>query len=199
METSKQIIQLLDELAQVLLDLQVQVPFHLLIAGGAFMLIRRKRQFTEDIDFALVEAPAQFKGVVPLTFKRAEVSKRTVPYGKEFRQAVEIIARRHEDFLPEDWLNDEAAVYYYDDAPQAEATFWRSFKGVVYVYLPTMEYMFATKIAASRAKDVDDIKTLIKVLKVKNKTQAKAIIDRFLLPEAQAFWEVDNKLDLLFP
>jgi hypothetical protein len=57
MNTGKQIIQYLEELANVLIDLQVTVPFFILIAGGAYMLLRNKRQFTEDIDFAIVEQP----------------------------------------------------------------------------------------------------------------------------------------------
>ena len=108
------------------------------------------------------------------------------------------IAERHPG-LAKDWLNDEAAEYYYDDAPQPDVTFWRSFGEVLYVYLPTPEYMFATKIAAYRPKDENDIKALIKDLNMKNRTQAKAIIDRFLLPQAQEFWEVEENLDTLFP
>ena len=202
MDNSKQIIQYLEELAKALLDLQVTSPFHILIAGGAYMLLHKKRRFTLDIDFALIESPrrARPKKVFRTTIQRIEISRRTstVPFATEFKQAVRIVAQRHTDLL-DDWLNDEAAVYFYDDAPHVEVTFWRSFEDIVYIYLPTMEYMLATKIAAYRPKDADDIQLLIRDLKIRTWEQAKAIVDKFLLPDAQEFWEVEEKLDILFP
>jgi hypothetical protein len=203
MDSGKQITQYLEELAKVLIDLHVPIPFHILIAGGAYMLLQKKRRSTEDIDFAIIEEPQTRtppNKVVRIVVKKAEVfSKRsTVPYSTEFRQAVEIVARKYTN-LPDDWCNDEAAVYYYDDAPHAEGTFWRSFGNIVYVYLPTMEYMLATKIAAYRPKDANDIQRLIQELKIHTREQAKAIVDKFLLSDAQEFWEVDEKLEVLFP
>ncbi len=108
-----------------------------------------------------------------------------------------MVAQKHKN-LPDDWLNDEAAVYFYDDAPHAEGVFWRSFGNILSVYLPTMEYMLATKIAAYRPKDMGDIKILIRELNIQTPEQAMAIIDAFLLPEAQEFWEVEKKLKRLF-
>jgi hypothetical protein len=113
------------------------------------------------------------------------------------KQAVLIIAQRHPG-LARDWFNDEAAEYYYDDAPRPDVTFWRSFGNVLSVYLPTLEYIFATKIAAYRPKDENDITILMRDLQIRNRTQAKVIIDRFLLPEAQEFWQVEDNLDTLF-
>ncbi|MGH2509248.1 MAG: hypothetical protein ACRDHZ_17850, partial [Ktedonobacteraceae bacterium] len=177
MNNGEQITQYLEELAQELLALHVAIPFHLLIAGGAYMLLQDQRPSTEDIDFALVEIP-QTKvlqdTIMDITFKRAEVVSRkttSIPYSAEFKQAVEIVARRQH--LPDDWLNDEAAVYYYDDAPHAEGLFWRAFGNLLYVYLPTMEYMLATKIAAYRPKDAKDIQLLIRALDLHTREQAK--------------------------
>ncbi len=203
MKNSQQITQYLEEVAHVLIDLHVQTPFHMLIAGGAYMILHKKRKFTEDIDFAIVEQPQRppkNNKVFRVTLTTTEVfrSRSTIPFSAEFKQAVLTIAERHPG-LAKDWLNDEAAEYYYDDAPQPDVTFWRSFGEMLYVYLPTPEYMFATKIAAYRPKDENDIKALIKDLNIKNRTQAKAIIDRFLLPQAQGFWEVEENLDTLFP
>jgi hypothetical protein len=103
--------------------------------------------------------------------KKVEVAsaRTTVPYSAEFKRAVEIVARRHKN-LPNDWLNDEAAIYYYDDAPYAEVTFWHSFANILYVYLPTMEYVLATKIAAFRPKDATDIQLLIRELRAYSET-----------------------------
>lgn len=203
MENSQQIIKYLEEVASVLLDLRVPVPFHLLIAGGAYMLLLQKRQSTEDIDFAVIESPRSRhtqNSVFRVQVKKAEISgnSSTVPYATEFKQAVETVAHKYKN-LPEDWLNDEAAVYYYDDAPHAEVTFWRSFGNILHVYLPTMEYMLATKIAAYRPKDRNDIRVLIGELNIRTRDQAQAIADAFLLPDAQEFWEVKKKLKRLFP
>jgi len=62
-----------------------------------------------------------------------------------------------------------------------------------------MEYILATKIAAYRPKDADDIQLLIRDLNIRTREQVKAIVDKFLLPDAQEFWEVEEKLDILFP
>lgn len=62
-----------------------------------------------------------------------------------------------------------------------------------------MEYILATKIAAYRPKDADDIQLLISDLHIQTREQAKAIVDKFLLPDAQEFWEVEEKLEILFP
>ncbi len=201
MDNGKQVTLYLEELAHVLTELHVLTPFHILISGGAYMLLQNKRRSTEDIDFAIVEHPEGTPGneTFLTTVKNIEVCRNTVPYSKEFKQAVEMIAQKYPEKLPEDWINDEAAVYYYDDAPQAEVRFWRSFEDILYVYLPTMEYVLATKIAAYRLKDASDIQLLIRELKVETREQAREIVDKFLLPDAQEFWEVDDKLEMLFP
>lgn len=202
MDNGKQIMQYFEELANVLAELHVTARFHILVAGGAYMLLQNKRRSTEDIDFALIESPDEqtklhepFRTMV----QRTEVSRRTssVPFAADFKQAVAIVGQRHR--LPPDWLNDEAAVYYYDDAPHAEVVFWRSFGETLWIYLPTMQYMLATKLAAYRPKDANDIQMLIQDLNVQTREQAQAIVDKFLLPDAQTFWELDEKLDILFP
>ena len=203
MDNGQQVTQYLEELAQTLLHLQITTPFHILIAGGAYMLLQGKRKSTEDIDFAIVEHPPTMtpaSQAFRIMVKKVEVAsaRTTVPYSAEFKRAVAMVARRYKN-LPNDWLNDEAAIYYYDDAPYAEVTFWRSFANILYVYLPTMEYVLATKIAAFRPKDATDIQLLIQELNIHTQEQAKAIVDKFLLPEAQEFWEVAEKLEILFP
>lgn len=167
------------------------------------MLLNKKRKFTEDIDFAIVEQPhlrPKKKQVFQVTVTPTEVfrTRSAVPFAAELKQAVLIIAQRHPG-LAKDWLNDEAAEYYYDDAPQPDVTFWRSFRDILYIYLPTPAYMFATKLAAYRPKDAQDIQILMQDLHIHTRAQAQAIIDRFLLPEAQEFWQVDENLEALFP
>ncbi len=96
-------------------------------------------------------------------------------------------------------MNDEAAIYYYDDAPSAEVQFWRSFGNILYVYLPTMSYMFATKIAAYRAKDRRDIQVLMRELHIQTREQAQSVVDVFLSADTQEFYEIADRLDELFP
>ncbi len=202
MDTGEQVIAYLEEVATVLCDLHVDVPFHMLIMGGAYMLLQKQRRSTKDIDFALiVPPPSKVESNKPFHTRvlQTELSRRagSVPFTTEFKQAVEIIARRHR--LPPDWLNDEAATYYYDDAPDAEMLFWRSFDNILYVYLPTSEYIFATKIMAYRPKDAKDIQRLTQILNIHTQRQAQTIVDKFLLADAQEFWEVEKKLQELFP
>jgi hypothetical protein len=205
MDDDKQIAEYLDEVARVLVDLHVPYTFrfHILITGGAYMILHKKRKFTEDIDFALIQSP-QFTPTnnqiftVQVTAADISSARSPIPFSAEFKQAVYTVAARHRG-LATDWLNDEAAEYYYDDAPQPDVQFWRSFHDILFVYLPTLEYIFATKIAAYRPKDETDIKILMRDLSITSREQAQAIIDRYLLPQAQEFWEVKDNLDSLFP
>lgn len=201
MNSDREIIGYLEDVAQVLQSLGVGSPFHLLVSGGAYMLLQQVRRSTQDIDFALIAGPVarvEPNSVLQVTVQRAEISKRSsrVPDAQKFRQAIEIVA--HQTGLDSDWMNDESAVYLYDDAPQAEAIFWRSFAGVLYIYLPTREYVFALKMAAFRAKDQEDIKVLVSDLGLQTRAEAQAILDKFLLPEAQKFWQVGKKLKRVF-
>jgi hypothetical protein len=201
MDSDQDVIHYLEVLAQTLRSLGVHSQFHLLISGGAYMLLQQVRRSTEDIDFALIDVPRvrlQPQHVFPVTIQRAELSKRSsrVPYAAQFRQAVAIVAQQAG--LDADFVNDESAVYLYDDAPQAEAVFWRSFEDVLFLYLPTREYVFALKVAAFRAKDQDDIRVLTRDLDLRTRADAQTILDRFLLPEAQKFWQVSKTLKRLF-
>ena len=199
MNNRKQILHYLEEMAHALRELHVTIPFHILVAGGAYMMLQHNRKSTQDIDFALLEYP----GVIPTQpfraeLQRTEIAKHTVPYAAEFQEAVKRVAQRHKR-LPSDWLNDEAAIYYYDDAPSAEVQFWRSFETLLYVYLPTMPYMLATKLAAYRTKDRNDIQVLLRELQIQRREQAQQIVDMFLPPDTQEFYEIAERLDELFP
>src|SRR5690348_13469214 len=98
------------------------------------MRLHQVRRSTQDMDFALIAGPSlpepgkEFQVVV----QRAEISKISsrVPDASKFRQAILIVAQQAG--LDADWMNDESAVYLYDDAPQASVYFWRSF-GVLHI------------------------------------------------------------------
>lgn len=200
MDNPQQIEQYLEALAVELGALGVVAQYHFVVTGGAYLILQRERNYTEDIDFALIvgashPTPGQ---VIQTTVQRMVVAslRSTVPYAAAFRQAVTTVAVTYH--LPPDWMNDEAAEYYYDDAPSIDVLFWRSFGGSLFVYLPTPEYVFATKIMANRPKDQDDIRLLIHKLQLRRRAQAQAIVDRFVLPEGQQFYEVAKTLKRLF-
>ena len=46
------------------------------------------------------------------------------------------------------------------------------------VFVPTLDYLLAMKIRASREKDAEDIKNLIRELNIKNLKELKGILDR---------------------
>ena len=148
MDSPQQIEQYLESLAFELGTLGVATQYHLVITGGAYLILQRERNYTEDIDFALIVGISQpLPGqMVQTTVQRMVVAslQSTVPHVAEFRQAVVNVAVAYR--LPPDWMNDEAAEYYYDDAPSLDVLFWRSFGTTLFVYLSTSEYVFATKL-----------------------------------------------------
>lgn len=198
MDTDQEVATYLEALALELKRLEVNAQYHILISGGAWMLLQRHRRATEDIDFALLatvpSSPRRDQLIRVSIQRRGEIAgrgSRTV-----FSQAAATVAQAYG--LDDDWINDESAVYLYDDAPEVDVSFWRDFQQILYIYLPSAEYVFALKIASYRRKDQPDIKTLIEELGIGNREQARAIIDKYLLPEAQIFWEVPKKLKRIF-
>src|SRR5271165_4451222 len=190
MNTDQEIADYLEALAQELLRRGERGQYHLLITGGAWMLLKQQRRSTEDIDFAqLATIPRKPKAgqLMRVTVqRRGEIAHRgskTV-----FSQAVKAVAAVFG--LEDDWINDESASYLYDDAPKADVSFWCDFGRVLYIYLPNAEYVFALKIASYRRKDQPDVKVLIHQLGIGSREEAQAIIDKYLLPEAQTFWEI---------
>ena len=200
MNSAKQVIVYLEDLARELIQLGIRVEYHFLFVGGAYMLLQNNRRSTEDIDFALIASqrrPRPNKAFRTTVQHGSIASRRSaVPGAAIFKQAAATVAARYN--LPVDWMNDEVAGYLYEDAPNVEVVFWRSFQNVLFVYLPTREYIFATKVAAYRRKDAKDIQVLIRELNIRTREEAQAIIDAVLLPEAQQFYEIPKKLKRLF-
>ena len=197
MDKVDDILAYLAALADELRRLGAKQQYHILVSGGAFMLLSGNRRFTDDIDFAIV-APERrpklgriFRTTVQRKNELATRGSRGV-----FAQAVESVAASYG--LTDDWMNDESAVYLYDDAPGADIYLWQSWAGVLFVYLPIAEYVFALKVTAYRRKDQADCKILAANLGISTPEQAQAVLDRYILPDAQAFWEVKKKLKQLF-
>lgn len=197
MNQAKQVIAYLDALGRELAAQRVASKFHILVTGGAWMLLQQQRRTTHDIDFALVIPPGKPKvnQVVSLTIQRGgEIATRSS--NTVFSQAVEAVAEI--EGLTEDWLNDESAEYLYDSAPGADAYLWRVFSDLLYVYLPTAEYMFTLKLIANRRKDKADIRVIVAQLGISTVAEGQAIMDRFLTQDEQHFWEVAKRLKNLF-
>lgn len=198
MDRAEEIQAYLEALASELARLGARQQYHILVSGGAWMLISGNRRATDDIDFAVVapeRRPRPGKVFRTTVQRRGEVATR----GSRgvFAHAVASVAGAYG--LPEDWLNDESAVYLYDDAPGADIYLWQAWpKAGLYVYLPTAEYVFALKVTAYRRKDVNDCRVLAATLGISTPEQAQAVVDRYILPDAQAFWEVKKKLKRLF-
>ncbi|HEU5381906.1 MAG TPA: hypothetical protein VFV38_41330 [Ktedonobacteraceae bacterium] len=197
MDSAREIVAYLEALARELVARGVRDHYHILVTGGAWMLLAGQRRSTEDVDFALIVPPSRAR--------RDKVMGISVQHGGEiatrasssvFAQAIESVAALYG--LPIDWLNDECASYLYTDAPSASGYLWQSFSGVLHVYLPTAEYVFVLKVFAYRRKDRADVQALLQVLDIRTQAQAQAVIDKFLSPEAQMFWEVPKKLKRLF-
>ncbi|MEO7018909.1 MAG: DUF6036 family nucleotidyltransferase [Ktedonobacteraceae bacterium] len=117
----------------------------ILLVGGAMMiLVVGNRHATRDID---------------ASFEREALA---------IRAAVTQIAYR--EGLPLDWLNDGAKGFLYTTPP---VTLWQSLPGLD-IYLPSLEYLLAMKIAAGRLRDIADARALIQHLGI---TQAQVVLD----------------------
>lgn len=197
MDNVKQIVAYLEALARRLTDQGGRVQYHMLVTGGAWMLLQEQRRSTKDIDFALIVPPrkARPNRVISIVVQRGgEIATRAS--NTMFSQAVEAVAVDYG--LPLDWLNDECAGYLYDSAPGADAYLWRSFANLLFVYLPTDEYVFTLKLLAYRRQDRVDLQMLLQRLRIRTPEEAQAVLDRFVPESEQAFWEVAKKIKRLF-
>lgn len=130
------------------------VTGEILIVGGAYMLlILANREATRDIDAYFAKEPEAIRAAA------AEVAK--------------------ERGLPGDWLND-AVKGFMRQRPRS-TDLWASYPGLR-IYVPDPEYIFAMKAEAVRigSSDIDDLKALIRTLKLKTVDQALAIVERYV-------------------
>lgn len=130
------------------------VTGEILIVGGAYMLlVLASREATRDID----------------------------AYFEKDREAIRAAAAEvaKERGLPADWLND--AVKGFIHRRPARTDLWASYPGLN-IYTPDPEYVFAMKAEAARVgtSDIDDLKALIKKLKLKTLAQALAVVERYV-------------------
>ena len=131
---------------------QNRVGSILLVGGAVMILVVGNRNSTRDID-------AAFEQEAPA-----------------IRTAVEHIAYR--EGLPLDWLNDGAKGFLYTNPP---VTLWKNFPGLD-VYLPSLEYLLAMKIAAGRIRDIADARALVQHLGLTQPQDALDILKQFIPP-----------------
>lgn len=126
----------------------------ILLLGGAVMVIEvGNRESTQDIDtFFLSDTAAIFRA-------SAEVAKR--------------------ENLPDGWLNSAAAGFTYNFKKPPTTHLWKKFPGLQ-VHLPSLEYMFVTKIMASRAKDRADIMVLAQRLRLSRRKRVLNLVTQYV-------------------
>lgn len=136
-------------------ELQAQgVTLDLLLLGGAAMLIEvGNRESTQDVDTYFVS------NTTALLKASAKVAQ-------------------HEQ-LPDGWLNTAAAGFTYNFIKKPNMVLWRAFPGLQ-VYLPSLEYLFVTKVMAGREKDDLDIKALAVALRLSTGKDAIDLVRHYV-------------------
>lgn len=130
------------------------LTLELLLLGGAVMVIEvGNRDSTYDIDTFFL---SDFTAIM---------------------QAAATVAGR--EGLPDGWLNSVAAGFTYGFIRPPERHLWKTFPGLS-VYLPSLEYLFVTKLMAHRLKDRADIAALMGKLGIEQRKDALALIEKYV-------------------
>ena len=128
--------------------------------GAALGLVWNLREFTRDVD-AVVHGDATY-----------------------LRQAAQAVA--NERGWPEDWLNDGVKGFL---SSNPSLNFWRDLPSIekpgIRVFIPSPEYLFAMKAMAMRigdptsARDIDDLRALGAMIRVKNSEHAITLVEQY--------------------
>jgi hypothetical protein len=171
----------LSQLGQELIKRGIQEPIHLLLIGGAYMLLLTNTpRNTDDIDiFWLEEEEGLQRALRPL------------------QEAVISVAETNQISL--NWLNYMTHLLMYDLVIIPDGNLWKTY-GPLHIYAPPEEYIFALKIFAGRDKDIEDCKILLSQIKIATRQQAQILLDRYILPDAQQnnVETIARSLDILF-
>ena len=171
----------LSQLGQELLKRGIREPVHLLLIGGAYMLLlTNTSRNTDDIDiFWLEEEEGLQRALRPL------------------QEGVIAVAEANQ--INPDWLNYMTHLLMYDLVIIPDGNLWKTY-GPLHIYAPPEEYIFALKIFAGRDKDIEDCKVLLRQIKIKTRQQAQTLLGRYILPDAQQnnTETIARSLDLLF-
>lgn len=150
------------QLGQELQARGVERPLHILLIGGAYMLLlAHSPRSTDDIDFFWLEENEQ-------TLEQAIDA---------FRDGIQIVAARND--LEIDWLNYMTHLLMYDQVVVPKGRLWKRF-GPLHIHVPPKEYVLALKIIAGRDKDIADSKILLQQTKIKTRQQARQLLNRYI-------------------
>jgi hypothetical protein len=171
----------LSQLGQELLKRSIREPVHVLLIGGAYMLLlTNTSRNTDDVDiFWLEEEEGLQRALRPL------------------QESVIAVAQANQ--ISRNWLNYMTHLLMYDLVVIPGGNLWKSY-GPLYIYAPPEEYILALKIFAGRDKDIEDCKVLLHQVKADTRQQAQMLLDRYILPDAQQNNAeiIARSLDLLF-
>ena len=171
----------LSQLGQELLTRGIEEPIHLLLVGGAYMLLLTTTpRNTDDIDiFWLEEEEGLQRALRPL------------------QESVIAVAEANQ--IDPNWLNYMTQLLMYDLVIVPEGNLWKTF-GPLHIYAPPQDYILALKIFAGRDKDIEDCKILLQHVKINSRQQAQILLDRYILPDARqnSTDTIARSLDILF-
>ncbi|GAC1479085.1 MAG: hypothetical protein NVS2B14_19940 [Chamaesiphon sp.] len=143
----------------------------IVLLGGAAMLIEiGNRESTYDVDTLFV---SDFTALV---------------------KASAVVAAKEN--LPDGWLNSAAAGFTYNFKRQPDKKLWKSFSGLD-VYVVSLNYLFVTKLMASRYKDRQDINALAARLKIVRRKDVLALVTKYVAKEDISAG-VLNEIEYLF-
>jgi hypothetical protein len=171
----------LSQLGQELLKRRIHEPVHLLLRGGAYMLLlTNTARNTDDIDiFWLEEEEGLQRALRPL------------------QEGVIAVAEANQ--IDPNWLNYMTQLLMYDLVIVPDGKLWKTF-GPLHIYAPPQEYILALKIFAGRDKDIEDCKILLRQVEIGTRQQAQILLDRYILPDARQnnTETIARSLDILF-
>ena len=171
----------LSQLGQELLKRGIQEPLHLLLIGGAYMLLlTNTARNTDDIDiFWLEEEEGLQRALRPL------------------QEGVNAVAAANQ--IDSNWLNYMTQLLMSDLVIVPDGILWKTY-GPLYIYVPPQEYILALKILAGRDKDIEDCKILLQQIEIGTRQRAQILLDRYILPDAQQnnTETIARSLDILF-
>lgn len=165
---AEEIERYLSQLGQELSDKGVQKPVHILMIGGAYMLLlMHAPRTTDDVDFFWLEDD--------------EAVLQQAIYA--LRDGVQAVAEKND--LEIDWLNYMTHLLMYDQVPIPKGKLWKRY-GPLHIHVPSKQYILALKIIAGRNKDLEDSRLLCQETHIKTRRQAQKLLDRYIPADTQA-------------
>lgn len=171
----------LTQLGQELLKRGLQEPVHLLLIGGAYMLLlTNTSRNTDDIDIFWLEEEEGLQRAL-----------------RPFHDAVNAVAVANQ--IDPDWLNYMTQLLLYDLVVVPEGNLWKTY-GPLHIYTPPQEYILALKMFAGREKDIEDCRILLQQETITTRQQAQVLLDSYILPDAQQnnIETIEGSLNTLF-